>query len=590
MTRRRLKVLALVLTATSLASCPAATTAAAEESSLYQAVGAPADPKVPARFNRYYDYAQATELLKAMVAAHPKLARLKSLGRSRGGRELWMLAVSNSATGDDRRKPALYMGGGIHANEIQGAEVTLYTAWYLLEMHGHNRFITNMVDRRAFYLIPMLNPDGRDAHFHRPSNMHTPRGGPWPVDDDRDGLLDEDGPDDLDGDGHVTRMRVRDPNGRHKPHPKYPHLMIEVEPEEAGEYRLLGSEGIDNDGDGRINEDGEGYYDPNRNWAWQWQPGYVQGGAYRYPFATPEIRMVADFVMDHPNIAAGFCLHNTGGMLLRGPCTKDDRIEPSDVAVLETLAARGERILPGYREVVTATELYGAHGVEKDWLYRMQGVLCWTMEIFSPYEFFHQRQEKGFITSGETREEFSKYLLFGDGIVPWHEVDHPQYGKIEVGGFTKNWGRQPPAFMLEEECHRNMSFALYHADQMPQIAIQSAEATSLGDGLFQVTAAIANPKLTPTHTQSDRQQKITRPDVATIQGKNIEVVAGLVSENRFFTDAKEQKRRPARLGVDNVPGMGAMYVRWLVHGPGPYTLTVESPKGGRDRRRVAPKK
>ena len=63
-------------------------------------------------------------------------------------------------------------------------------------------------------------------------------------------------------------------------------------------------------------------------------------------------------------------------------------------------------------------------------------------------------------------------MLLGDGFVPWHEVDHPQYGKIEVGGFKKNWVRQPPSFLLEEECHRNMAFTLYHADQMPLVKIQ----------------------------------------------------------------------------------------------------------------------
>ncbi|MEZ5001178.1 MAG: hypothetical protein R2727_11340 [Bacteroidales bacterium] len=33
-----------------------------------------------------------------------------------------------------------------------------------------------------------------------------------------------------------------------------------------------------------VNEDGPGSYDPNRNWAVDWQPDYVQGGAMDYPF------------------------------------------------------------------------------------------------------------------------------------------------------------------------------------------------------------------------------------------------------------------------------------------------------------------
>jgi len=552
----------------------------------YHAAGAPADPRVPARWNSYHDYAEATKLLQAMAAARPKLARLTSLGHTYGGREMWVLTITNFERGEDRTKPAFYLGGAIHANEIQATEVALYTAWYLLEMHGRNEFIAQLVDGRAFYVVPMLSRDSRDAHFHRPNSANSPRSGQRPVDDDRDGLVDEDGPDDLNGDGHITRMRVPDPNGRWKPHPKYPHLMIEAEPEERGEYRLLDWEGFDNDGDGKINEDGEGYYDPNRDWAWQWQPEYVQRGAHHYPFSIGENRMVADFVMDHPNIAAGFCLHNSGGMILRSPCVKEDRVEPEDVATLETLAKRGERILPGYRALVTATGLYEAHGIEKDWLYQMRGALCWTIELFTPYNYFHRKAERSGEASRESREEFDKYLLFGEGTVPWQEVDHPQYGKVEVGGFTKNWGRQPPSFMLQEELHRNMSFALYHADQMPQVEIESAGVKPLGDGLFEVTATIANPRLTPTHTAADRKHQITPPDVATIQGRGTQVVAGLVSEDLFFTDAKEQKRRPERLRIDDVPGMGAVYVRWVVEGAGPYQLCVESAKGGTASRRV----
>ena len=82
---------------------------------------------------------------------------------------------------------------------------------------------------------------------------------------------------------------------------------------------LLGSEGIDNDGDGRVNEDPVGGYDGNRNWASNWQPNYIQGGAMDYPFQLPEAKAVNDFLMTHPNIAGVQSYHNNGGMILRGP-------------------------------------------------------------------------------------------------------------------------------------------------------------------------------------------------------------------------------------------------------------------------------
>jgi hypothetical protein len=557
--------------------------AVAADEGPYEPMGAPADPKVPARWNLYHDYAQATQLMQAMVAARPKLARLESLGQSYGGRQMWLLAVSNPATGDACTKPAFWIDGGIHANEIQGTEVALYTAWYLLEMYGRNPFITRLVDERTFYFVAMMSPDSRDAHMYRPNSTHSPRSGQRPVDDDRDGLVDEDGPDDLDADGNITQMRVRDPNGRWKPHPDYPNLMIEAADDEPGEFRLLGSEGFDNDGDGRVNEDGDGYYDPNRDWPFGWQPEYVQRGAYRYPLSIAENRTVADFILDHPNIAGAQSYHNTGGMILRGPGDAKDRYEPADVAVYDAVAKKGQMMLPAYRYLSLGEELYQVHGGQLDWLYSMRGIFTFSNELFTRENYF-RRPPEGPQGRQEDMEAFNKYLLFGQGVVAWHEVEHPQYGRIEVGGFAKEWTRQPPSFLLEEECHRNMAFTLYHADQMPQVAVQSIEVKPSSGGLVEVTAVVANCKMTPTHAAVDRKHRITPPDVVAIEGKQVEVVAGLGSSDPLFGEAREQKHDPAEVRVDNVPGMGAVYVRWLVRGSGPFAVTVRSIKGGAARR------
>ena len=564
---------ALLILATSLVR--------AAEKSPYQPAGAPANPKVPVRWNVYHDCAEVARLLQAMVAAHPRRARLESLGKSHGGRDMWVLTVTSFDKGSDRDKPAFFVAAAIHANEIQGTEVALYTAWYLLEMYGRSPFITRLVDERAFYVVPMLSPDSRDAHFYRPNTSSSPRAGQRPVDDDRDGLVDEDGPDDLDGDGHITTMRFPDPNGRYKPHPDYPQLMVRAKEDEPGQYRLLGTEGFDNDGDGRVNEDGDGFYDPNRDWPWEWEPRYVQHGSYRYPLSLLENRMVADFVMAHPNITAAQSYHNSGGFILRGPGTTTERIDPADLAVYDAIAKRGQEMLPGYRYLETSTGLYEVHGGEGDWMYVMQGVFRYTNELFTSFNFF--RQEPEAVDRQVETQAFNKYLLLGDGWVAWHDVDHPQYGKIEVGGMKKNWGRQPPSFLLEEECHRNMAFTLYHADQMPQVEIQSATARRTPRGLTEVTAVVANGKLTPTHAAIDLRHKVTPPDLVAIAGPGLRVVVGMVDDDPYFQKAREQKRRPQELRVDSVPGMSAVYCRWLVQGDGPYTVTVRSVKGGAAR-------
>jgi len=221
-------------------------------------------PKVDLAFNRLYDSPELEEALRKLVAGHPDLLALSSLGKSVEGRDLWCVTVNNPRTGPDRDKTAMYVDGNIHGNEVQAAEACLYTIWYLAEHYGRVDRITKLVDERAFYVVPTVNPDGRAHWFTGPNTTNSSRSGKAPRDDDRDGLLDEDGDDDIDGDGQVTQMRKKDPNGRFKVSPDDPRLLVPIKPGEKGEYEDLGDEGLDNDGDGQVNEDPPGGYDMNQ--------------------------------------------------------------------------------------------------------------------------------------------------------------------------------------------------------------------------------------------------------------------------------------------------------------------------------------
>lgn len=554
----------------------------------YAPVGRPSKPKIQPQWNRFYDTKQAAELLKQLVAAHPTRAKLEVIGKSYGGRDLYVMTIGRINEEGYEDKPAFWIDGGIHANETQGVEVVLYTAWYLLEMDGKNEFITRLLNERTFYLMPMMSPDSRDAHFYEPNTTHSPRGGQLPVDDDNDGLKDEDGPDDLNKDGHITQMRIKDPNGPYKPHEEYPQLMVRVKSGEKGSYRLLGSEGFDNDGDGRVNEDGDGYYDPNRGWAWNWQPRYVQGGAYRYPFSVPENRHAGDFVKAHPRIAGAQSYHNTGGMILHGPGDSEDRYDNRDLALMQRIGEKGVRMLPGYRWLEVNKDLYPVWGGEFDWFYGMQGIYAFTNELFTPFNFFREPRKEGdgWISRSEVMHEFDKYLLFGDGVVKWTEVDHPQYGKVEVGGFKKNWMRQPPSFLLEEECHRNMAFTLYHADQMPKVKIQKVTARDAGNGLLEVDAIVENLKITPTRAYIDVRRKLTRPDLVSIEGENVNVIVGFQSNDGTYQRLNEQKRDPAVMRIETISGESVVYLRWLVKAKGELTVKIDSLKGGVDIMKV----
>jgi hypothetical protein len=184
--------------------------------------------KVDLAFNRLYDYPEMEAALKKLAAAHPDLLSLASLGKSVEGRDMWCMTINNPKTGKDREKAAMYVDGNVHGNEVQATEACLYLIWYLTENYGRVEKITKLVDERAFYIVPTINPDGRAYWFTGPNTTNSSRSGKSPRDDDRDGLLDEDGYDDLDGDGQITQMRKKDPNGRFKLNPDDSRFLIPV--------------------------------------------------------------------------------------------------------------------------------------------------------------------------------------------------------------------------------------------------------------------------------------------------------------------------------------------------------------------------
>lgn len=546
---------------------------------IFKAAGSPANPKVAISWNHYNDHAGITEIVKKIAAAHPELAKLESIGKSFKGRDIWCLTITDFKKGTPDKKPGMYIDGNIHSNEIQGAEFSLYTAWYLTETFKDTKFIQELLADKVFYIIPTINPDGRDSYFHEPNTGSSPRSGVIPVDNDRDGQIDEDGYDDLDNDNEILLMRRKSSTGRFRVDPTDPRRMIQVGTDEKGEYEILGLEGKDNDGDGQVNEDGYTFeYDPNRDWGWGWQPNYIQNGAYKYPFSLPENRAVMEFVMKHPNIAGAQSYHNAGGMILRGPGDPTDLVtyNAQDVQVYDAIAKKGEELIPGYKYLVVYKDLYSAYGGELDWFYGGRGIYTYSNELWTPYLFFNKDATRD--PQDNSSFQFDRYLLFKDAFVDWHEYDHPQYGKIEIGGFKKNFGRAHPGFLLESDAHRNMSFTIYHSFHTPKLNVDTIVEKDLGDGLKEVTAIISNSRIMPTHSSQDLKYKIERPDYITISGAK--VVAGMVVENADLNITSEQKTNPETISVNNIPGLSTVKVRWIIQGSGKYTVTADSRKGG----------
>src|SRR5512143_2312016 len=195
-----------------------------------------------------YRYAELTGILHELVSEHPRLVSVESIGKSYEGRDIWVATVTNAATGAAADKPAFWVDGNIHATEVAGSSATLYFLHTLVTQYGKDPDVTRALDTRAFYLCPRINPDGAEWALAEKPKWVRSSTRPYPYDEEEiEGLTVED----VDGDGRILQMRIRDANGLWKDHPQQPGLMVRRDPIETGGtyYRVL-PEGTVEDWDG----------------------------------------------------------------------------------------------------------------------------------------------------------------------------------------------------------------------------------------------------------------------------------------------------------------------------------------------------
>ena len=555
--------------------------------------------KVKLDFNRWHDCAEIKADLLRMEKAWPKFLKYSSVGRSYDGKEMMLMTINNPDTGPEMSKAAMYIEANVHGNEIQGGEICLYTVWYLMENYGRIDRITKLVDERVFYIFPTVNPDGRDYFMKGPSGVSA-RSGHMPTDEDNDGLTDSDDIIDLNKNGVVDQMRrYVAGQGNYRKGSLDPRMMEPVPAGETGDYIMLGREGLDNDGDGFVTGSMGGGYDPNRNWASDWQPNYIQGGSMHYPFELPEAKAINDFLIAHPNIAGVQSYHNNGGMILRGPGAEWTGEYPRpDTMVYDELGRNGERIIPFYRYLVIWSGLYTVHGGFIDWTNDGLGILSFSNELWSNQQYYtspalkeQQQDPNSPINSRVANFWFNDNLEFGDEFTEWQEFDHPQFGKIEMGGtWKKSYGRVPPRFMNEELCHRNMAFSLYQAGEMPKISLGETKVEPVADNVYRVRVDIANEHLIPTILAKAAENNVVSPDLLTVEGKNVEVLSAGWVRDKFrnvstqLIDQKDLKRIMLRNGQ---PGDTTRTIEYLVKGSGEITVAYTSLKGGSARKSLA---
>lgn len=526
------------------------------------------------KWDKFHTSNEANTLLESWSKAFPELTNLFSIGNTIKGSPLMVLEITNKKTGKADSKPAYYYDGNIHAGELTGAEVALHYAWYLLTNYENSSRIKNLLDTRVIYIRPKFNPDGADLALQTPTVL---RSTPRPYDEDFDGLLDEDPGNDLDGNGIITKMRVKNPKGKFKVSKIDARVM---EPRELGEsddvYYDIYGEGIDDDGDGSYNEDGVGGIDMNRNFPRNWGLEFEQKGAGAFPLSEPETRATIEFISSHKNITGVFHGHTSGGFLFRLPSTTNwDNFNMADQRLIMELSnmyntTTEQRVIPSY-----SNPRLHRHGTLISWSYWDFGVVAYVPEFWG--NFVKDYDEDGDISEYDELKWNDEYLE-GKGFINWKSVKHPDFGTVEVGGWNNKFTFQnPPTQFLKTEVEKYVEWMLWLAETSPLLNINDIKVTPIEKNkIVNLSAEIQNIGYLPTNiTQRSIEAELYQPVRAILKLENAELISGKsrtdlghIAGSRNSDDASSDSKRHLSYTI-KLNGSNAKAI-----------FTIKSDKGG----------
>src|SRR5690606_11035109 len=501
-------------------------------------------------FDRFHTVDVVNEWLRRWAERYPEIMDLYEIGRSFEGRPIMQVTLTNKSTGAATTKPAAFFEGGRHSGEITASESVLWLMQHLLENYGRDARITALLDTKAIHLRVQNNPDGSNLYLN---TAQANRSSVRPHDSDRDGLFDEDPNEDLDGDGVIYQMRWRPRNDDERRRasmvtdPRDPSgLLLRRVEEGKGEW-MVASEGIDNDRDGRFNEDGIGGLDLHRNYPENWRHdtggddtgrGYTQFGAGEAPLSEPETRSVVLWLLANPNISVANSMDTRVPMHLRPPSTSRsaDRMYPEDLRYYEHFDTVGMRIT-GYPWAGDVYETYATRwetnpvtgdpllpgplfGHGPDFGYFYYGSIWYGDELWNG----------GMLrdVNGDGRLDDVDALAWDDsanggrGFRAWTAFEHPELGTVEIGGFhPKFFSQNPPAHELERWARNQALFNLEMAYALPQLEwddVRVRRIDARGDSAtYEITVSWRNTGRLPTALKQAQLVKIVQEDRAQLR-------------------------------------------------------------------------
>ena len=507
------------------------------------------DPPAPEPL-KLSTHAELLDAVTAIARDNPSFAKVLPVGTSRGGREIQALRVSS---GDPKPgTPAILVVANIDGPQVYTSALALYEAAELAKRATANdAAVQSLLATTTFFFVPRANPDAAEARFETPRFERVASG--TGIDDDRDGRAGEDPPSDIDGDGAINWIRDEDPEGEWIADPLEPRALVKADKAkgETGKWKLW-REGRDLDRDEKVAEDAPLDAQVNRNFAHDWKQ--FEGPSGTFPMDEPEARALTEFVLLHPEIALVVTYGELDNLVdkpksVAADAPRQQLIPASGVLQpdADLLAEIGKR----YAEL-TGNKTKGA-GVESGsfqaWAYFHRGL--WSLAIHPwdvPLDVAEKKAEgekKEDEPAEEKKDEAAKDEKKADKkdekkdkrepsddakrlrwidqenegarYVAWREFEHPELGKVEIGGFAPFARTEPPAAKSREIAAKQLEFLMTLPNDLARVSIEECTARKLGDDLWEIKAAIVNRSRLPLQSASALRTNTIRPARVTVE-------------------------------------------------------------------------
>ncbi len=512
----------------------------------------------------WQSYSQAKDIdrrIETLQKNNPKLIHADILTKSTKGNNVWAITIGGE---NYQQKPAVAVVAGVDPRHMVGIETALQFA----EKMAKDPQLEELLKVETFYIFPCINPDALEGYFATNGIQQEISRTLSLYDNDRDGLMSEDPAEDLNNDGIISTMIVKSPNGKYIKHPNDPRVVILADKSKGqkGEYLLL-SEGIDNDKDGQINEDGADGVNLNQNFTYKYKNWTSEGGSIAV--SELESRALLDFMYQQFNIHSVFVLGQNDNLASpqkyssrhRKAVKMNQDVSPEiqkHLVADNAIAGRASEIFKNNNPKANnymAIEPLGGNFME--WAYYHFGrnsfaTTVWTVDKQDELK----SREAAYLKWAEAQgienvvKEWETIKDFGDEIV-------------ELGSLNPYAMFAPPLELIQDQIDATHTSILDIAALAPRIELDKIKVEKLKKNLYRVRAMVVNSGEMSTATSTGVQSQFVKYIRAELKLDDQKVLSG----TRLLT-------------IPSLEAGEGSTISWLIQGSGNITLEAGCPQAG----------